>query len=176
MKKQFLMISTVILAVLFSVGGVFAQHDEDKEKKANGGMMEKMHKSPDHKMMTAHKQTVLNFAKALREMSADGKLEDVASARNAFAEIRRGMEKMDETHRSHEAKMNDGEKMKPMMKEMQAEQAAVKERIAALEKALQADAPDAREVEKQAAALIAQLEKMKCECEQKSEMPNKKKM
>lgn len=46
------------------------------------------------------------------------------------------------------------------MEKMQVEQAIIKGHILALEKALQADAPDALEVEKQAAALVLQLEKM----------------
>ena len=69
------------------------------------------------------------------------------------------------------------EKMKPMMEKMmekmQAEKAVVKEHILALEKALLADAPDAREVERHAAALVSQLEKMDMS-DKKMDMSDKK--
>jgi hypothetical protein len=163
MKKRFLMISTIILTGLLTVGGVFAQ-DGDKKMKMDGdmsAMMEKMHKSPHHKMMMTYRENVLNFAKTLRDMAVGGKIEDVELARNAFAEIKRGMEKMEEIHQAHSGKMSAEmrEKMKPMMEKMQAEKAAMKEHIVALEKTLQTDAPDAKEVEKHAAAIVGQMEK-----------------
>lgn len=180
MKKQMLMISTVVLAVLFSVGSGFAQ--DDKKMNMEGmDMMAEMHKSPHHALMMAHRQSVLNFAKTLRDMAKDGKLADVELARNAFAEIKRGMEKMEEIHQSHMTKMSTEmrEKMKPMMEKMQAEKAAMKEHILALEKALQINAPDAKEVEKHAAAIVEQLEKMKMpdkKMDVKMDMKDKKKM
>lgn len=176
MKKQILMVSMMILAVLFSVGGVSAQ--DDKKMKMDGmDMMAEMQKGAHHKMMMTHRENVLNFAKTLRDMSSGGKMEDVELARNAFAEIKRGMEKMEEIHQSHMSKMSAEmrEKMKPMMEKMQAEKAAMKEHIAALEKALQADAPDAREVEKHAAAIVEQIEKMKMP-DKKMDMKDMKKM
>jgi vancomycin resistance protein YoaR len=163
MKKQFLKISTIVLTFLILVGGVFAQ-DGDKKMKMDGEMMkmmEKMQKSPQHKMMLTYRQNVLNFAKTLREMAAGGKLEDVELARTAFAEIKKGLAKMDEIHQLHMSKMSPEmrEKMKLMMEKMQAEKAALNEYLAALEKALQTEAPDASEVEKHAAALVEQMEK-----------------
>ncbi len=161
MKKQMLVISMVILAVLLSVGGVAAQ--DDKMMKMDGmDMMAMMQKSPHHKMMMAHRQNVLTFAKTLRDMASGGKLEDVELARNAFAEIKRGMEKMDEIHQSQMGKMKPEmmTMMKLMMKKMQAENMLVKEHITALENALQVAAPNAMDVNKHAAALVMQLEKM----------------
>ncbi|MEP7149423.1 MAG: hypothetical protein ABI857_11130 [Acidobacteriota bacterium] len=175
MKKQMLVISMVVLAVLLSVGGVAAQ--DDKKMKMEGmDMMAMMQKSPHHKMMMAHRQSVLAFAKALRDMASGGKLEDVELARNAFAEIKRGMEKMAEIQKDHMSKMDPKmmEKMKPMMEKMQAEKAAMKEDILALEKALQANAPDAKEVERHAAAIVERMEKMKMP-EMKMGMPDKPK-
>ena len=176
MKKQSFVIAAAIVAVLLSVGGVFAQGDKTM-KKGGMDMMAEMQKSPHHSMMMAHRQNVLAFAKTLREMAQGGKLEDVELARSAFAEIKRGMEKMEEIHQSHTGKMNAEmrDKMKPMMENMQAQHTAVREHIIALERALQAGAPAAREVEKHAAALIAQLEKMGMS-EKKMEMPGKMKM
>ncbi len=176
MKKQFLVISMVILAVLLSVGGVAAQ--DDKKMKTDGmDMMAEMQKSPHHKMMMAHRQSILTFAKTLRDMAKDGKLEDIELARNAFAEIKRSAEKMDEIQKDHMSKMDPKmmEKMKPMMEKMQAEKAAMKEDILSLEKALQANAPDAREVERHAAAIVERMEKMKMP-DMKMDMKDKKKM
>jgi len=166
----------VILAVLLSVGGVAAQ--DDKKMKMDGmDMMAMMQKSPHHSMMMAHRQNVLTFAKTLRDMAKDGKLENTELARNAFAEIKRSAEKMDEIQKDHMSKMDPKmmEKMKPMMEKMQTEKAAMKEDILSLEKALQANAPDAREVERHAAALVERMEKMKMP-EMKMDMKDKKKM
>lgn len=176
MKKQIFVIWAAIAVILLSVGSIVAQNDK-KMKMEKMDMMAEMQKSPPHAMMMAYRQNVLTFATALRDMSRDNKLEDVELARNASAEIKRGMEKMEEIQQSHMGKMNAEmrEKMMPMMEKMQAEKAAVKEHILALEKALQADVPDAREVEKHAAALVSQLEKPKMQ-DKKMDMSDKKKM
>ena len=166
MKKQMLVIWTAIVVVLLCVGGIAAQDgkkmDKDKMKKDMMMNMAAMHKSPHHAVMMAYRQNVLTFAKSLRDMTAGGKLEDVGLARNAFAEIEHSMEKMEEIHQSHMGKMSveKQDMMKPMMEKMKADKAIVKEHILALEKALQADAPDAMEVNKHATALVLQLEKM----------------
>lgn len=180
MKKQMLVILTVLMAVLLGVGVVAAQDakkmEKDKMKKDMMMDMDAMKSGPHHSVMMAYKQNVLTFAKALRDMSKGGKLADVDLARNAFAEIKQSMEKMDAIQKSHMSKMSPEmrEKMKPMMEKMQADQVAVKEHILALEKALQVDSPDALAVEKHAAALVSQLEKMSMS-EKKKEMPDKMK-
>jgi hypothetical protein len=176
MKKQIFVISALIVAVLLSAGGVFAQQDK-MMKKEGMNMMAEMQKDAHHSLMMAHRQSVLTFAKTLREMAQGGKLEDAGLARNAFAEIKRGVEKMEEIHQSHLNKLSAEmrEKMKPMMEKMQTEQAALREHLLALEKALQANAPDAREVEKHAAALVAQFEKMGMS-DKKMDTPGKMKM
>ncbi len=166
MKKQILVILTVVMAVLLSVGGIAAQDGKkmDKDKMKNDMKMDMaaMMKSPHHGVMMAHRQNVLTFAKTLRDMSAGGKLEDVDLARDSFAEVKRSMEKMEDMHKAQMGKMSAEklEMMKPMMEKTKAEQAIVKEHVLALEKALGADKPDATEVNKHAAALVLQLEKM----------------
>ena len=157
MKKQILVVWTAIVVVLLSVGSIAAQDG----KKMKMDMMA-MHKSPHHTVMMAYRHNVLTFAKSLRDMTAGGKLEDVELARNAFAEIKHSMEKMDEIHQAQMGKMKPEmmTKMKPMMEKMQAEQSVVKGHILELEKALQAATPNAMEVNKHAAALVMQLEKM----------------
>ena len=166
MKKQILMISTVIVVVLLSIGSIAAQDgkkmDRDKMKKDMMMEMAAMKKSPHHLVMMAYRHNVLTFAKSLRDMTKDGKLEDVELARNAFAEIKHSVEKMDEIHQSHMGKMSaeKHEMMKPMMEKMQAEKAIVNGHITELEKALQVAIPNAMEVNKHSTALVMQLEKM----------------
>ena len=157
MKKQILVVWTTIFVILLSVGGVAAQDS----KKMKMEMMA-MKKSPHHLVMMAYRHNVLTFAKSLRDMTAGGKLEDVELARNAFAEIKHSMEKMGEIHQSHMGKMSAEklEMMKPMMEKMQAEKAIVNGHIIELEKALQVTTPNAMDVNKHAAALVMQLEKM----------------
>lgn len=157
MKKQILVLCTAITVALLSVGSIAAQDG----KKMKMDMME-MPKSPHHSVMMAYRHNVLTFAKVLRDMAQDGKLADVDVARNAFAEIKQSMAKMEEIHQLHMGRMSAEmrEKMKPMMEKMKAEKAAITEHILALETGLQAAAPDAKEVNKHAAALVLQLEKM----------------
>ncbi|MFZ1700941.1 MAG: hypothetical protein WBO10_10220 [Pyrinomonadaceae bacterium] len=175
MKKQMLVILTVLMAVLLGVGVVAAQDAKkmDKDKMMD---MDDMKSGPHHSVMMAYKQNVLTFAKALRDMSKGGKLADADLARNAFAEIKQSMEKMDAIQKSHMSKMSPEmrEKMKPMMEKMKADQVTVKEQILALDKAFQSDSPDASAVEKHAAALVSQLEKMSMP-DKKKEMPDKMK-
>lgn len=166
MKKQILVVWTTIVVILLSVGGIAAQDskkmDKDKMKKDMMMEMTAMKKSPHHLVMMAYRHNVLTFAKSLREMTAGGKLEDVELARNAFTEIKHSMEKMGEIHQTHMGKMSaeKHEMMKPMMEKMQAEKAIVNGHITELEKALQVATPNAIEVNKHAAALVMQLEKM----------------
>ncbi|MEP6902294.1 MAG: hypothetical protein ABJA66_11120 [Actinomycetota bacterium] len=177
MKKQILVIWTAIAVVLLCVGSVVAQ-DGNKMDKDMMMDMGAMQKSPHHAVMMAYRQNVLTFAKTLRDMTAGGKLEDVELARNAFAEIKRSMEKMDEIHQSQMGKMKPEmmTMMKPMMEKMQAEQAVVKEHTLALEKALQVATPNAADVNEHAAALVMQLEKMDMSNQKKMEMTDQKKM
>ena len=157
MKKQMIVMSMAIAMVLLTVGSIAAQ-DSKKMKMDMAAMM----KSPHHSVMMAYRQNVLMFSKTLRDMTAGGKLEDVDLARNAFAEIKHSMEKMDELHQSQMGKMKPEmmTMMKPMMEKMQAEQAIVEGHILELENALQIATPNAMDVNKHAAALVMQLEKM----------------
>lgn len=138
--------------------------------------MAEMKNSPHHSIMMAYRQNVLTFAKALRDMSKSAQLQDPGLAREALAEIKRGMERMEGLHQSQAGKMSVEmrDMMKPMMEKMQADRAAMSEHVLALGNALEAATPDAREVEKHANALVSQLEKMMSDM--KMNMPDKKKM
>ncbi len=161
MKKQNLVMCLVV--IILAVSGIFAQDSKMDMKMMD---MTEMMKSPHKTVMMAYRQNALSFARVLWDLSSDGKIEDVDLARNAFAELKRSMEKMDEIHKSKMIKMDKmspemTEKMKPMMEKMNAEKAAVMVHINALEKALQANSPNAQEVEMHSAALVMQFEKMK---------------
>ena len=165
MKNRILVLSFTVLFIALSSNLVFGQNKMASDMKMPD-MMAEMMKSPHHKLMMAYRENALSLTKVLWDMSSDGKIEDVDLARNAFAELKRSMEKMDEIHKLHMSKMGKMdatmmEKMKPMMEKMDAEKAAVSGHIKALEKALQLNSPNPQEVEMHTAALILQFEKMK---------------
>ena len=114
-------------------------------------------------------------------MTKSGTMADAASARGAFAEIKRSVAKMDEIKVAHMAAMSAemrakvARMMSQMKPEMDADKAAVKEHLDALETALQMDMPEARVVGKHANELVYQLEKMSA-YEKKMTMSGKKPM
>ena len=174
MKKQNLIISTVMMFILLSASAVFAQDKKmDMKSMPKDKMnMDEMHKSPHHKMMMAYQHNAMTFTRTLWDMTSDGKVVDVDLARNAFAEIKKSMERMEDIHKSHMAKMGKMdaammEKMKPMMEKMGADASVMKMHMMMLEKALQADAPDPQEVSMHAGWILLKLEK-------KMNMPEKK--
>ncbi len=136
--------------------------------------MDAMHKDGHNMLMMAHRQNATAFTRVLWKMTSDGKIEDVAMARSAFAEVMHCMDKMDEIHKMHMAgmaKMDAAmtEKMKPMMEKMAAEQTVMKMHMMMLEKALEASTPDAQEVSMHAAWILLKLERMNMH-EKKMEM------
>ena len=98
-------------------------------------------------------------------MSAGGQIEDIELARNTFAEIKRSLDRIEDIHTAHMAKMGKmdvamTETMKPMMDKMAAESAALKMYVTMLDKLLQAKTPDVREVEMHTAVILLRLKKM----------------
>ena len=121
MKKQTLIFCAAILLTVASGSVIFGQDKKmDKKKMQDKTMMAEMMKSPHHKMMTAYKQNVVNFAAALRDMAADKQMFDVNFARTAVSEIKRGVEMMDGIHQKHQAMMSAEmrQKMVMMMEQM----------------------------------------------------------
>ena len=164
MKKQTLIFCATLLLTVASGSSIFGQDKKmDTMKMPDQTMMAEMMKSPHHQMMSAYRQTVVNFAAALREMAADSKMFDREFARSALAEIKRGAEMMEGIHQKHEMTMSAEmrPKMRMMMEKMSQEQTALKEHIAALETLLQTDAPNLINVEMHADAIVSQFEKMK---------------
>jgi len=166
MKRINWMVFTSFAVILLTACAVLAQNKKmDMPMPKDGMDMSKMHADGHHTLMMAYQHNALAFTRALWEMASDGKIEDVGMARAAFAEIKRSMEKADEVHQMHMSmmpKMDAAmiEKMKPMMEKMESDKTALKGHVQALENALQAKTPNAREIEMHAAALLLKLEKM----------------
>ncbi len=164
MKKQILIFCAAILLTVAFGSVIFGQDKKmNPMKMTDKTMMAEMMKSPHHQMMTAYRQSVVNFAAALRDMAADSKMFDRDFARTALTEIKRGAEMMDGIHQKHEATMSAEmrQKMAMMMGEMSKDQTALKEHIAALDALLQNDAPNLTDVQMHAAAIVSQFEMMR---------------
>lgn len=160
MKKQILMIATVVFLVALGVGGVWAQ---DAMKMKNGAMnMAEMKKSPHHKLMMAYMMTMSDFAKLLRDQALTPKGPDAEFARAAVAELRHDLDAMEALKQKHMESMSAEmkAKMKMMMEKMDKDQATVKDHIIALETAVQADKPDAKTVAMHANDLVKHFAKM----------------
>jgi hypothetical protein len=167
MKRTILLICSVTMAVILSVGATLAQGDMPgmKPMPKDGMDMAKMHADGHHALMMAYQHNALAFTRALWEMTANGKIDDVDMARAAFGEIKRSMDKMGEIEKMHMSTMGKmdpamTEKMKPMMEKMQAEKAGLMMHVMALGTALQQTSPNASEVEMHAASILLRLEKM----------------
>ena len=164
MKKQTLIFCAAILLTVASGSVIFGQDKKmDKKKMQDKTMMAEMMKSPHHAMMMAYRQNVVTFAAALRDVAADKQMFDRDFARTALTEIKRGAEMMDGIHQKHQAMMSAEmrQKMVMMMEKMSKDQSAMKEHIVALETLLQSDAPNLKDVQMHAAAIVSQFEKMK---------------
>ena len=161
MKRQILMIATVVLVSILGAGVVAAQ---DAMKMKSGAMsVAEMKSSPDHKLMMAYMMSMSEFAKALRDQAVKPKSLDVEFARAAVAELRHNFDAMEALHQKHMDAMSVEmkAKMKMMMDKMDKGQAMVKERVIALETAVQTDQPDNKQVALHANALIKHFGMMK---------------
>lgn len=152
-----------ILCVAVSVNFASAQDKKMKDDRMKDkAMMMEMQKGTHHKMMTVYRQNVSNFANALSEMAKDEKTFDADFARTAVAEIKRSAEMMDEIRGKHSVMMTAEmrEKMKPMMEKMDKNKATLNEHISELEKLLEAENPNLKEIGKHADAIVSQFGKM----------------
>lgn len=168
MKNKTLIITALFSVIVFSASSMFAQQRKPmpvKPMPMDGRDMPMMPKDGHQALMMAFHHNAMAFTRALWEMSSDGSIQNVDLARAAFAEIKRSLEKMEEVHQIHKSTMGKMdpammEKMRPMMEKMEAEKAALKGHIQALEAAMQGGAPRAQEVEMHTAAILLRLEKM----------------
>ena len=174
--KKYLLISVFAVAMLVgSALGIMAQGKMDKMKDKPMDMAEMM-KAPHHMLMMAHMKSMSEFAKALHHQAMMPKALDVEFARAAVAELRHCLDAMGAIHQKQMATMSDEmkAKMKMMMEKMDKSQATVKEHVAALETAVQAEQPNSKQVVMHTNALLKQFEMMKMMPARK--MAGKKKM
>lgn len=166
MKRRFLMITTIVLASLLAAGSVAAQ------MKGDGMKMADMKNDPHHKLMMAYMMSMSGFASALRDEAARPQGMDVEFARSAVTELRHNLDAMEALHEKHMAGMTSEmqAKMKTMMDKMDKDQAMVKEHLAALETAVKADKPDAKQVALHAYDLVKHFAMMKMEGKKKMKM------
>ncbi len=160
--KRHLLISILTVAVLVgSALGIMAQGKRDKMK-GKPMVMAKMMKSPPHMLMMAHMKSMSEFAKTLHHQAMMPMALDVEFARAAVGELRHSLDAMDAIHQKHMATMSDEmkAKMKMMMDKMDKGQATTKEHVMALETAVQADQPDAKQVAMHAGALLKHVAMM----------------
>jgi hypothetical protein len=172
----------VSVVFLLGAGGIAAQgHKQHKQMK--GGMtmdMSAMKSSPDHKLMMAYMMDMLQFARLLRNQALTPKGPAAEFARAAVAELRHDLDAMESIHQKHmDAMTNEMKaKMAMMMENMGKGQAMVKEHVIALETAVQADKPDAKEVAMHANDLVkhfGMMSGMSTKMAAKKKMPVKKK-
>jgi len=161
MKKQILMIWAVVLAILLGVGCIAAQ--DAKKMKRDSMNMSEMKSSPHHKLMMAYMMSMSEFAKVLRDQAVKPKALDVEFARATVAELRHNLDAMEALHQKHMDAMSADmkAKMKMMMEKMDKGQTMVKEHVIALERAVQADQPDRKQVLMHANSLLKHFRMMK---------------
>jgi len=107
--------------------------------------MSAMRQEPHHVLAMAYQESMMNFAKALRQHAAEAKRINPEFARAAVGEMKRSFDQMQQHHRDHMKTMDQTMKahMADMMKQMDAHHAAMREHLAALEKEVHTSAPDA---------------------------------
>ena len=173
MKTLTVMVLTLVFAVLFGAGGVAAQGS----KKMQGGMMmdmAAMKNDPHHKLMMAYMKNMSDFARMLRDQALTPKGPDAEFARAVVAQLRHDFDAMEDIRQKHMDAMSPEMKaqMKMMMEKMEKDQAMVKDHIVALETAVRADMPDAKQVAMHANDLAKHFAMMS---NMGSRMPMKKK-
>lgn len=169
MKKQVLGLCAALIVGLFCAGGAAAQD----VKKLDPGTMKKamkmdmdmgaMKNDPHHKLMMAYMKTMSVFAVILRDQALTPKGPDADFARAAVAELRHDLDTMESIRQKHMDAMSPEmkAKMKMMMDMMAAGQAMVKEHVVALETAVSAERPDAKDVAMHANDLVKHFGMMK---------------
>lgn len=160
-----LLAATAVMLIVVIPSAAWAQHkhtQSTQKKSGKPGMsaeMAKMMKSPHHVLMTAHMNSMSEFARALRDQAVKPESLDVEFARSAVAELRHCLDAMEAIHQKHMQGMNAEmqSKMQTMMEKMGKDRSMVKDQVSALEADVQADKPDSKQVAAHANALLKHL-------------------
>jgi hypothetical protein len=125
--------------------------------------------------MTVYRKNLSNFAETLRDMAKDSENFNLNFAKAILSDIKRSSEMMDMVHQDQMSKMDSKmmEKMAPMMEKMKQQKTELDHHIMALEKEINADSVNIKEIEKHAAAItellsekkMDKMEKAKCTTE-----------
>lgn len=154
--------ATIAVTILFA-SSVAANNKQDKDKMSEGMMdMSAMMNEPHHQLAMAYKENMVNFAKALQLATANTTTVDAPFARVVVTEMRRSFDQMQEHHHSHMKLMDEKMKMNmaDMMKTMETQVGAIKDDLAALEKEVQASAPDSKNISKYVEDLLKNCDSM----------------
>lgn len=160
--KKMVFLTAISLLLLLAVTSAAQHKHGGQTKPAAPGMDMAMTESPQHKLMMAYVASMSAFASSLNEQAMKPESLDVEAARATVAELRHNLDAMEALHQKHMQKMTPEmhTKMQTMMQDMNKNQGMVKEHVAALETAVQAEKPDATQVRTHATALLNQLEQM----------------
>lgn len=156
MKIKMMIMSLVAVFVMSSASSVFAQGDSKMASKMDSGMdMSEMMNSSHHRMGMAYRKNINTLAGTLADLSTGSESVDAGLVRSIVADIKSASAMMDRIHMDHMSKMKPEmkTKMAPMMEKMKVKKEALKDHIAALEKAANADSIDMNEIGKHAAAI-----------------------
>jgi len=142
-----------------------------RSKQSQGGMpqhrqsmrdMSAMMQDPQYVLAMAYKENLVNFAKALHHEAHQTKPINPEFARAAVAEMRRSFDLMLEHHQDQMKAMDEQWKsrMADTMEQMDAHHAAIGEHLTALEREVQAAAPDEKGVSEHVAEILKQCDRM----------------
>ena len=150
---------TIIMLVLVIPSAVWAQHGQMPGGQKPAGMspeMSKMMESPHHMLMAAHKKSMSEFARTLRDQAVKPEALDVQFARAIVAELRHSLNAMEAIHQDHMRTMSAEmkSKMQMMMEKMEKQRSMVKDQVSALETDVLADRPDSKQVAEHSNALL----------------------
>jgi polyhydroxyalkanoate synthesis regulator phasin len=152
---------TVILAIISTVMPITSTVAATSPQEPGGmpqstmtknqdGMMDMsaMMQEPHHQLAMAYKQNLENFAKALRDEAAKTATVNPEFARAAVAEMKRSFDLVQQHHQDHMKTIDDKMKahMSDMMKQMEAQDAAIKEALAGLDKEVQNSVPNSKAI------------------------------
>ena len=164
---------TTILAVttmlLFSATGALAQAEKkhDAQKPMEHGMsktdMASMMNQPHAALAMAYGQSIGTFAKALHKQAVGSSTPlDATFARAAVAEIRRSLDQMDAHHGEHMKMMSEAMRsnMAAKIKDMDLHHSMLKDAVVALEKDVQANPLDAKQVAADSRNVLKHLDEM----------------
>jgi hypothetical protein len=175
-KSSHVLTLATFAAAILVVSGAAATSQQKPGEMPHGKMaqhqpgmmdMSAMKEEPHHVLAMAYKDNLVNFAKALHHEASQTKPINPEFARAAVAEMRRSFDRMLEHHQGHmktmDMKAMDEQmksRMADMMKQGEAHHTAIGEHLAALEKEVQAAAPDAKDVSEHVAEILGQCEGM----------------